>query len=79
MNELFNFDNRYKILRNINYLLKIIVINKLKSNDLETDVNFQTLLQILQSGCHSNWDFKKLISFENDLITYYKENIKNGI
>lgn len=78
-NDLFIFDCKYRILRNINLLLRLIIITKLRANDISNDKNLQSLIRILNSGCFCKWDISKLISFESDLKVYFKENMSHEL
>lgn len=79
MNELFLFDSKYRILRNISSLLRLIVITQLSEHDSSENKNLQSLIQILNTGCFYNWEASKLISFEIALKDYYKENINHEL
>lgn len=77
MENLYFFNERNKYLRDIKYLILLLVHNTLKDLTVEQEELVSMSVKILNDGVLYKMDFSSLISFKNELINLSKE-IYNG-
>jgi hypothetical protein len=74
---LFFFNERNKYLKDIKYLIFLLLQNSIEDASIEHQKLISMSVRILNNGVLYKMDFSSLISFKNELINLNKE-LNNG-
>lgn len=77
MENLYFFNERNKYLKDIKYLIFLLLQNSIEDASIEHQKLISMSVRILNNGVLYKMDFSSLISFKNDLINLNKE-LNNG-
>lgn len=77
MENLYFFNERNKYLKDIKYLIFLLLQNSIEDASIEHQKLISMLVRILNNGVLYKMDFSSLISFKNELINLNKE-LNNG-
>lgn len=77
MENLYFFNERNKYLKDIKYLIFLLLQNSIEDASIEHQKLISMSVRILNNGVLYNMDFSSLISFKNELINLNKE-LNNG-
>lgn len=77
MEKLYFFNERNKYLKDIKYLIFLLLQNSIEDASIEHQKLISMSVRILNNGVLYKMDFSSLISFKNELINLNKE-LNNG-
>lgn len=77
MENLYFFNDRNKYLKDIKYLIFLLLQNSIEDASIEHQKLISMSVRILNNGVLYKMDFSSLISFKNELINLNKE-LNNG-
>lgn len=77
MENLYFFNERNKYLKDIKYLIFLLLQNSIEDASIEHQKLIYMSVRILNNGVLYKMDFSSLISFKNELINLNKE-LNNG-
>lgn len=77
MENLYFFNERNKYLKDIKYLIFLLLQNSIEDASIEYQKLISMSVRILNNGVLYKMDFSSLISFKNELINLNKE-LNNG-
>ncbi|MDR8449206.1 hypothetical protein FOJ93_20900 [Acinetobacter baumannii] len=77
MENLYFFNERNKYLKDIKYLIFLLLQNSIEDATIEHQKLISMSVRILNNGVLYKMDFSSLISFKNELINLNKE-LNNG-
>ncbi|TPT57474.1 hypothetical protein FJU60_18045 [Acinetobacter baumannii] len=77
MENLYFFNERNKDLKDIKYLIFLLLQNSIEDASIEHQKLISMSVRILNNGVLYKMDFSSLISFKNELINLNKE-LNNG-
>ncbi len=77
MENLYFFNERNKYLKDIKYLIFLLLQNSIEDASIEHQKLISMSVRILNNGILYKMDFSSLISFKNELINLNKE-LNNG-
>ncbi|MFX5344323.1 hypothetical protein DWA16_18730, partial [Acinetobacter baumannii] len=77
MENLYFFNERNKYLKDIKYLIFLLLQNSIEDASIEHQKLISMSVRILNNGVLYKMDFSSLISFKNELINLNKE-LNNG-
>lgn len=77
MENLYFFNERNKYLKDIKYLIFLLLQNSIEDVSIEHQKLISMSVRILNNGVLYKMDFSSLISFKNELINLNKE-LNNG-
>lgn len=77
MENLYFFNERNKYLKDIKYLIFLLLQNSIENASIEHQKLISMSVRILNNGVLYKMDFSSLISFKNELINLNKE-LNNG-
>lgn len=77
MENLYFFNERNKYLKDIKYLISLLLQNSIEDASIEHQKLISMSVRILNNGVLYKMDFSSLISFKNELINLNKE-LNNG-
>lgn len=77
MENLYFFNERNKYLKDIKYLVFLLLQNSIEDASIEHQKLISMSVRILNNGVLYKMDFSSLISFKNELINLNKE-LNNG-